>query len=43
MLFLRKVAKPEKKVANFVRSLRVAKSVERWPILCDFRERWPSQ
>jgi hypothetical protein len=21
----------------------VAKSVKRWPILCDFRERWPSQ
>jgi len=33
-----------KKVAIVIRfSHKVAKSVERWPILCDFFERWPSQ
>ena len=33
-----------RKVAIGVRFLlKVAKSVERWPILCDFRERWPCQ
>ena len=33
-----------RKVANIVRfSQKVAKSVERWPLLFDFCKRWPSQ
>ena len=33
-----------RKVANIVRfSRELAKSVERWPKLFDFCERWPSQ
>jgi len=40
---LSKGGQVRKKVANVIRFLqKVAKSVERWPILCDFRERWPS-
>ena len=43
LLFSPKVVKSEM-VANVVRfSRKVAKSVERWPMLCDFCERWRSQ
>ena len=43
LLFSQKVAKSEKVAFVLLFSQKVAKSVKRWPLLYDFRIRWPSQ
>ena len=41
--FFAKGGQVSRKVANIVRFLqKVAKSAKRWPMLYDFRKRWPS-